>query len=117
MATAKQKMAVSLIKEDFRKPLGEVLIQSGYSPSVADKPSIITQSAGFIEEMKNYGLTKELIATSLKEDISEKRGNRSAELNLGAKILRMTDEREAGSDAPVLNIVIAEIRNVNNTAQ
>ena len=106
MSTQKQKAAVKDLSENIRKPLGEIMRQNDYSISTSESPQRLTESKGFKEEMKNYGLTEELIASSLVEDIELKPQNRIQELNLGAKILKMTDE-DKGTDQT--NVFIKEI--------
>lgn len=109
-ATLKQKRAVKLISENVSLPTGKALEMAGYSKSVSESPSRITNGAGFLAEMARSGLTKKLIADSLVDDIVEKRGNRVGELALGAKILKMTSEDVERDSTPMLNIVIAEVR-------
>ena len=56
-----------------------------------------------VETIAKWGLTPELITSSLVEDIVEKPQKRVEELKLGAKILKMTDE-EVKSEPPELHV-------------
>lgn len=109
VSTIKQKRAVKLLSENLGKPLGAVMREVGYSKETSETPKNLTSSVGFLEEMKRQGLTNELIARSLSEDIKMKPGDRVSELALGAKMLKMTSGREESEEAPILSIVIAEI--------
>ena len=110
--TYKQKRVVKDIAQNVGKPLKHVLLDAGYALNVANNPQIVTESQGFLREMSKYGLTKSLIANALSEDILSKKGNRVGELQLGAKILKMTSEDIQEDTTPSLNIVISEVLNV-----
>lgn len=61
MPTPKQKLAFDLISENLRNPkpdvtLGKTMLQAGYSPQVALKPKLVTESKGFRELMDAAGL-------------------------------------------------------------
>ena len=98
--TEKQKKAVKSIVENsgIDQSLGEVMVRSGYSVETAKTPQKLTESKGFNEEMAKYGLTEELISSALVEDIKAKPKQRKPELELGAKILRMTDDKVSNED-------------------
>lgn len=53
VVTLKQQLVFKALYEDIRKgtvrPLGVVLLEAGYSPSVAKKPALVTKSKGFQE--------------------------------------------------------------------
>lgn len=87
-----KKAAVAIVENAMSaqpKPTGQVLENVGYSAGIAENPSVVTESAGFKEAMKELGLTENLIATSLVADIKKKKGKRYHELKLGAEILGM----------------------------
>lgn len=67
----------------------KAMVDAGYSPNTAKTPSKLTESKGYLEMLDKFGLTEELILTSLVEDIKSKPGNRKAELELGVKIRGM----------------------------
>lgn len=58
MATQRQKVAAKKVVEnlgnDYPKPLGEILLESGYSKNVADTPSNVTESKGFQDLLEEY---------------------------------------------------------------
>src|ERR1700753_4276924 len=95
--TPRQKKAAKAIVENLQKskpkPTGEVLESVGYGTIVQD-PQRITQSIGFKLALAEYGLTEELITTSLVEDIKAKPKQRVKELGLGAEILGMKKREE-----------------------
>lgn len=105
MATELQKRAVDKLVENSRNPTktkGEVLLEVGYSEATAIKPTQVTKSKGFQEELKKYGLTEGLITRALVNDIKSKPKKRLGELNLGAEILGMKKEEKGGN---VYNVV------------
>lgn len=88
MATLKQRMAVDKIVENHGN-VSRAMLEVGYPPVTAKNPKNLTESKGFKELMKEYGLTEGLIAKSLVEDIKLKKQNRIGELRLGSEILGM----------------------------
>lgn len=85
--TMKQKKALDLMVEDRRKPLGQIMVEAGYSPATAVAPQKLTESDGFKMLLEQAGLTPGLIVNSLVEDIKKKPQKRIGELSLGADIL------------------------------
>ncbi len=75
-------------------PTGQVMEMVGYSEGVQRTPSIVTESIGFKQAIRDLGLTEELITASLVEDIEAKKGGRVQELKLGAEILGMVKREE-----------------------
>lgn len=90
--TPRQRKGAKAVVEnallDKPKPLGEVLQKVGYG-HIAEHPVRIVQSQGFKMALAEFGLTEELITTSLVEDIKAKPKARVKELSLGAEILGM----------------------------
>jgi hypothetical protein len=72
---------------------GKALKDAGYSDATAKNPKLVLESKGFMELCDQYGLTEELILTALVEDIQGKPKNRKAELELAAKIRKMTTDK------------------------
>jgi hypothetical protein len=100
MATWKQKHLVKAIVKNngnLRKSMKEV----GYSDSVSKRPKTITETKGFKEAAAKQGLTEDLITESLVDDIIAKPANRKGELELGAKILGLTDKKEVSGDITI----------------
>lgn len=91
--TKKQVEATRLIAEEHM-PVSRAMRQAGYAQFTAKRPDNLTESIGFKRLMANYGLTQELVASSLTEDIKAKPKNRTPELSLAANILRMTGKGE-----------------------
>lgn len=96
MPTTRQKKAVENLVENGGI-IGKAMIDAGYTPATAHTPQKLTESKGFREVLKEYGLTEGLITTALVEDIEKKPGKRYAELNLGAEILGMKDNNSIGN--------------------
>ncbi len=69
--------------------MGEVMKEAGYSVVTSETPANLTESNGFKQALKDYGLTEELIKSALTDDIKAKVGNRAQELKLGAEILKL----------------------------
>lgn len=96
--TVRQRRAAKAIIEnrllDKPKSEGEILENVGYSNGISLTPSMVTQSSGFKKALAEFGLTEELITTSLVEDIKAKPKSRVKELGLGADILGMRKREE-----------------------
>lgn len=92
--TLKQKRLLDALVENGSGSKKEAMIKAGYSPNTAIVPDKAFESQSFKELMRECGLTENLIAKSLVEDIKAKPKNRKPELELGAKILKMTEEEK-----------------------
>jgi hypothetical protein len=88
MPTIKQKLAIEKFVEN-RGNMGAAMIQAGYDTTTAKNPKNLTNSKGYKVLLGKYGLTESLVTRALVEDIKAKKGNRTAELNLGAELLGM----------------------------
>jgi len=93
MATIKQKLVVKKIIENNGN-VSKAMVEAGYPKTTARNPQQVTRSKGFKEVCKELGLTRELIVSSLKEDIEAKPQDRVPELKLGAKILKLIDNNK-----------------------
>ena len=69
------------------KHTGQILESIGYSKGISETPSMVTESQGFKQALREMGLTEELITAALVEDIEKKKQNRLGELRLGAELL------------------------------
>ena len=87
VSTARQKVAARIRHENPTISDRDVLLGANYDLSTAERPTLITQSIGYKYELAKYGLTEELITSSLVEDIQAKPQKRVRELELGADIL------------------------------
>lgn len=97
----RQKLVIKKIVENggnISKSMREV----GYSPMTAQDPKKLTSSKGFKELCEQYGLTDELILTSLVDDIKGKPKNRKPELELAAKIKRLVGNEEKENNVTVI---------------
>lgn len=92
MATEKQKKAVDNMAENGGN-VSKAMKDAGYSDETAKTPQKLTESKGFRELCDERGLTDNLILDALVDDIKVKEGNRKAELELGAKIRGMLNEK------------------------
>lgn len=70
------------------------MVAAGYSVATAHTPQKLTESKGFQELLVEYGLTPDLIVSSLVEDIQAKPGRRTGELSLGADILGLKKKND-----------------------
>jgi len=78
-----------------RKNKKELVVSSGYGVVTGDKHAgeVIAQK-GVKDALREFGLTEELITTSLVADIKAKPKKRERELKLGAEILGMTESEK-----------------------
>lgn len=76
----------------------------GYGKSVIETPAKALESLGYKEELRKYGLTDELVTTSLVHDIKKKPKHRYLELNLGAEILGMKKKQPEESPPSELHL-------------
>ena len=90
-------------------------MQAGYDYSTATVPSLITGSIGYIQSLAKYGLTEELITSSLVEDIQAKPQKRVRELELGADILSMRKRPVEPNN--IINIALFSTEQQNRIAQ
>jgi len=94
-----QDLAEAIVKNKIlprykRKNKKELVVSVGYSAKVAAKKATQTiQAKGVQDALEDFGLTKELITTSLVEDIKAKPRKRLGELTLGADVLGMKEEK------------------------
>ena len=111
MPTLRQRKVAKLIIENatLDKPLngGQIVEKGRYSKSMVIKPSKVLESKGVKDALAEYGLTEELITSSLVSDIENKPKNRLGELRLGAEILKM-NEREGGENKTLVLVVTSE---------
>ena len=93
------------LSRDKRKNKKELLVSMGYSTSTAESiPNKIIESKGVKDALKEWGLTEELITTSLVFDIENKPKGRVKELSLGAEILGMKEGDNKGGKILIINV-------------
>ncbi len=111
MPTEKQKQAVNNLVEN-RGNVSKAMRDAGYKNKTAKNPRNLTESKGFEEICKKYGLTNSLIVKSLVDDIKAKPENRIAELNLASKIKGLQQDKiDITSKGEKLNTVLVEFIN------
>ena len=113
--TGRQKLAAKLRSENPTETDKNILLQAGYDYSTATVPSLVTGSIGYKYELAKYGLTEELITSSLVEDIQAKPQKRVRELELGADILSM--RKRPIEQSNTLNIAIFSTEQQERIAQ
>lgn len=86
MPTEKQRKALDRLVEN-RGNVSKSMREAGYDDTTAKNPKNLTESAGFRELLKEYGLTDGLVVKSLVSDIKSKPQNRTPELKLASDIL------------------------------
>ena len=107
MATIKQVKAVNKIIEN-RGNVSRAMLDVGYTKNSAHNPKNLTNSKGYKELYQKLGLTKNLIVTSLVEDIKAKPGRRTGELGLGADILGL--KKGSGGNNTAIQVNIGRLR-------
>lgn len=117
MATVKQKLAVKKIVENRGMAISRIMAdpEVGYDLTTAKNPKNLTDSIGYKEELAKYGLTEELITTSLVDDIKAKPKKRFLELSLGAEILQMKKKDIAQVNVNIVQGVEISIRKNDNS--
>jgi hypothetical protein len=86
-----KKLAIAMVENmNSNDPLTkkEVLASVSYG-KLASQPSRVLESKGYLQALRDLGLTEELVTTSLVEDIEKKPQNRVKELALASDILQM----------------------------
>lgn len=101
--TIKQKNLAKLAIENPKLAKVDLVELGGYGNSIQKTPAKVLNSPGFKEALAEYGLTEELITTSLVFDIKEKPKHRFLELNLGAEILGMKDRQGLPNGTTITN--------------
>src|SRR5579859_6381440 len=107
MPTTKQKRAVANMVENGGN-VSKAMRDAGYSPATAKTPKKLTATRGFNDLLAEYGLTEELVTTSLVEDIKAKPRRRFWELSLAAEILSMKKREPVAPDKPqpILGVMV-----------
>lgn len=105
MATNKQKMALGKVVENGGN-ISKAMVEVGYSMATAKNPKNLTESLGYKELCEEYGLTEQLIITSLVDDIIKKPGDRVSELLLASKLLGLLDRAKRETDKQVPGVPI-----------
>lgn len=100
MATEMQKKAIDTLVEKGGT-VAEAMRAAGYSENTIKTPGKLTKSDGFKDILEKAGLTHDLVATALAEDIKAKPGKRVQELGLAANVLKMTGKESDGGDKNV----------------
>lgn len=112
--TPRQRKAAKAHIDNFLsgKPIttGQMLENVGFSKGVSLTPNRVLESPGFKQALTEYGLTEELITTSLVTDIKGKPLKRTQELKLGAEILGMVkrDEKPPAENKNTYNFIFSE---------
>lgn len=105
MPTVKQKKLAKLRIENPDVGKCALVDKGGYGPSVVKTPAKALESQGYKDALAEYGLTEELISTSLVHDIKAKPKKRERELRLGADILGMNKRQDdSGTKVIIVNI-------------
>ena len=114
--TLRHRMALENITENRGMSVYRALIDVGYSTHTAKKPKQVLTSKGFRALLHEKGLTEELVASSLVQDIKEKPRRRVQELQLAADILKMRGNNTPHADFKPTKIVVRQMNvMVDNT--
>src|SRR3990167_6997744 len=94
--TVRQRKVAKAYVDNFLsgKPVstGQVLKSVGYGAGLKNSPKRVIESEGFKSALAEFGLTEELITSSLVEDIKAKPKSRVQELKLGFALISSTKE-------------------------
>ncbi len=104
MSTLKQKRLAEVTLNHIQDPnitKGELVEKGGYGEVIQKHPKRALESAGYLEELAKFGLTRELITTALTDDIKAKPRQRVRELQLGAEILQMKKDTNTGGNVTI----------------
>lgn len=107
MPTIRQTKAFNNLVENGGN-VTQAMKDAGYAIATVNNPNNLTESDGYRELLKESGLTEELIAKSLVEDIKAKPQNRVSELRLGAEVLGMKVPEQSGNTYNILNVFNTE---------
>lgn len=110
MATLRQKKALDNLVENGGV-VSRAMIDAGYSAATAKTPQKLTESKSFKQLMEQYGLTDELLLTSLVDDIKSKPGKRHKELELGFKVGGRFIEQQPSTNQPVPILTVIQVNN------
>lgn len=108
-----QEAAVDKLVELHGKSVSRAMRESKhpYSPKTAKNPKNLTESKGFEDLLKKYGLTQGFITRALVSDIKAKPKKRFFELNLGAEILGMKEHGSSGGNKTLVVVIAGESAN------
>lgn len=104
MPTLKQRRAVEKLTENHGN-VSRAMLDVGYLPNTAKKPSNLTDSKGFKEVCEEVGLTDMLLTKALVEDIKGKPKRRFSELNLGFEVLGLKKQNDG--NVPASSFIVA----------
>jgi hypothetical protein len=113
IATPRQKLAAQLRAQNPKATDKQIMIEAGYSPIVP--VTQVTESKGYKEAIRAYGLTEHLITSALVEDIEKKPQRRVQELTLAADILNMRKREEVSHNT--VNIALFSTEQQEKIAQ
>jgi hypothetical protein len=89
--TIKQKRAAEIAVENGGN-ISRAMREAGYSPATAKNPDKLTKSLAWQDLLEHY-LPDDMLLDALSEDIQVKKGNRTPELTLAAKMKgRLTEK-------------------------
>lgn len=109
MQSETARLTLEMVGSGKNVSKGKILKKVGYKASIAKNPDKVFETEGFkealLEQAGAFGLTKELIESSLVEDILKKPQRRVRELELGAAILKLTEKSPSeGNKTLIINI-------------
>lgn len=106
--TIKQKNLARLAIENPTLPKGKLVELGSYGKVVQSQPGKVLDSVGYKQALAEYGLTEELITSSLVYDINAKPKRRVRELELGSDILGMRKRAEQPNSNQVIIVNISQ---------
>lgn len=103
MSTQLQKRALDNLVGNGGN-ITDAMRKAGYSPNTYNTPQKLTESRGYKNLFKKYGLTEGLITKALVFDIKNKPKDRVRELTLGADILKMKEAEGVGNKVIIISV-------------
>jgi len=105
--SVRQQAAADLILKNQMLPADERMNKTEIAEAAGFKSPAALHSAGVNLALQKYGLTFDLVTSSLVNDIKDKPGKRLGELTLAADILGMRRHKDDGGGNKTLVVMIS----------
>lgn len=94
----------------------EILSRAGYSPSQAERSTVVMRSQGMVAALNELGLTKEKVVPMLLDDLENNPGKRWLGLSIAGKWLGL-EQREEKQQGIVANNSVIIIQRPNEATE
>jgi hypothetical protein len=92
----------------------ELLLRAGYSPTMSEKPELVSSQQGVQKALAELGLTKEFVISALREDIEAKPQRRAFELSIAGKWLGLEQRNDKEPTSSTTNNTLIVIQQPQN---